>query len=311
MSHVTYLLFILSVGLASCSPVSQENCSENVELEATETGIGELNGNSVKPSRSCSTKALKDGLSASEGEEHESQSHLVTAEENNHASTSTIPAYQIDTSKFFKANGIGVSNFRGTLYPHVHPKVFAMYNAGYNINYLPPVQSTYIHGLVPQEDLQRGNYELDVLNSQNAMLTPEQVRMARMVHSQDEEILDELQHDAIMHNILPSRPVPWPRYAAPASLPAAYSYGSGTGGAPAIAVFPYGAGGGCAQPILLSCSPKITHGTLQPVAPADSAIVTSPAASLYRQPADHKSKSADNKQNTSGKINLSKLPDKS
>lgn len=301
MSHV-YLFFILSVGLAICNPVSDENSNENVtELKATETGIDNMDGDTCKPP--CS---LKDAVAASESKESESQS-VPDTEENGHASF-IMPAYHTDESDSLKSMGIGVSNFRGALCPHVHPKLFAMYNPGYNVNYLPPVQSTYIHGLIPQEDLQRANYELDIFNS--PML--EQVRTPRMIHSQDEEILTELQHDAIMNNILPTMSVPMPRYAvAPASLPVAYSQGHAIGGAPAIAVFPYGSGGGCAQPILLSCSPKITRGTLQPIAPIDSGIVTSSAASYYRQPSDHISKSVDNKQNSTTNINSSKFQDKS
>lgn len=297
MSHVTiYLLFISSVGLALCSPVSRGNCSENVlELEATETG--EVTDDATKSSSSCTTNVLEDNLSPSsiESQEHKSQSLPDAAKEYGHVSPQFIPAYQSDTSENLKLIGVEVSNSGGFLYPHVHPQLFAMYNAGYNVNYLPPVHSTYVHGLVPEEDLQKANYELDVLNSQNAMFSPDQIRTTRLVHSQDAEILAQLQHDAIMKNILPRMPVPSARYAVPPASPSAtYSYGSTPGGGPAIAVFPYGAGGGCAQPILLSCSPKITQGTLQPIAPKENGIANSPVPPAYRQPADHNSKSADN-----------------
>lgn len=298
MSHVSiYLLIISSAGLALCGPVSQRNCSENVvELEAT--GAGQGIGEVTKPSRSCTTNILEDKLSpsSSESQEDESQSLPDAAQEYEHVSPDVKHVYQSDTTGNFKSGGVEMSNSRDIPYPHVHPKLFAMYNAGYNVNYLPPVHSTYIHGLVPEEDLQKANYELDALNSENAMFRPEQIRMARTIHSQDEEILAELQHDAIMNNILPRIPVPSARYAvAPASPSATYAYGSAPDGAPAVAIFPYGSGGGCAQPILLSCSPKITPGILQPIAaPIKSAIANSPVSS-YRQPAAHKSKSADKK----------------
>lgn len=305
MSHATiYLLFISSIGLALCSPLSQENCSEHVvELEATEAGqgIGEVNGNTNTPLIST-TNVQEDNSSprSSESQGDKSQNLPDTINEFRHISNHVIPAYQSDTSENLNSMGVQVSHSGGVLYPHVHPKLFAMYNAGYNVNYLPPVYSTYIHGLVPEEDLQKANYELDVLNSQNALFKPEQIRLARMIHSQDEEILAELQHDAIMNNILPTMPVPAARYAmVPASPSATSSYGSANG-APAIAVFPYGAGGGCAQPILLSCKPL----------PTDNAIDNS-QVSAYRQPVDHNSKSADNKQNSPGKVNLSKLLHKS
>lgn len=292
MSHVTiYLLFISSAGLTFCSPVSQGNCTENV-IELEGSGLGEVNDNARKSSISCKTNILEDNLprSSIQSQEHESQSLSDTAKEYEHVSPRFIPAYHSDTSENFKSMGVEVGNSGGVLYPHVHPKLFAMYNAGYNVNYLPPVYSTYIHGLVPEEDLQKANYELDVLNSQNVMFMPEQIRTARLVHSQNEEILADLQHDAIMNNILPRTPVPSARYAvAPAGPSATYSYGSAPDGAPTIAVFPYGSGGGCAQPILLSCSPKITQGTLQPIAPIESGIANSPVSSAYRQPADHKS----------------------
>ncbi|XP_026329341.1 uncharacterized protein LOC113237214 [Hyposmocoma kahamanoa] len=308
MPHVTIYLLFISLTLALCSPVNQENCSENiVELNATESeeGIDDVNGNTTKPSRSCTTNVLEDNLSpsSSQSQEHEPQNLPDIGKEYRHVLLNVGPAYQSDTSGNLKSMGVEVSNSRGVLYPHVHSKLFAMYNAGYNVNYLPPVHSTYIHGLVPEEDLQKANYELDVLTSQNAMFTPEQIRMTRMIHSQDEEILAQLQHDAIMKNILPMMPVPSARLAAASTSPSStYSYDS----APAIAVFPYGAGGGCAQPILLSCSPKITSGTLQPLAPIKSAVATSPiASSAYRQPAtDHESKS-DHKQSSPGKVNLS------
>lgn len=311
MSHVAiYLLFISLTGLSLCSPVSQENCSEDVvELDATEAaeGIGEVNGNTTKPSKSCRTKVLENNStpSSSQRQEHESQFR--------HVSFQAGPAYQSDASGNLNSLGVQVSNSRGVLYPHVHPKLFAMYNAGYNVNYLPPVHSTYIHGLVPEEDLQKANYELDILNSQNAMVTPEQIRTARTITSQDEEILAQLQHDAIMNNILPKMPVSSARLAvAPTSPSSTYPYGSAPDGAPAIAVFPYGAGGGCAQPILLSCSPKIIAGTLQPIAPIKSAISSSPIVPpAYRQPTDHESKNADNKQSSSGKVNLPKPLNKS
>lgn len=310
MSHVTiYLLFISSAGLAICSPVILGNCKDDVvELEATEAGkdIGEVNGNTTKPSTSCTINVSEDNLSpsSSESQEYETQSLPDAAKEHPHV----IPAYQSDSSGNLKSMGVEVSNSGGVLYPHVHPKLFAMYNPGYNVNYLPPVHSTYIHGLVPEEDLQKANYELDMLNSYNAMFTPEQIRTARMVHSQNEEILAELQHDAIMQNILPTMPVSSARHAvAPVSPSLTYSYGSAPDGAPAIAIFPYGAGGGCALPILLSCSPKITPGILQPKAPIQSAIANSPVSSAYREPADNKSESADNKQSSPGKDNLSKL----
>lgn len=318
MSHVIiFLLFISSTGLALCSPVSQENCSENV-VDGGQ-GIGAVNGNTVKPSRSCSTNVLEDKLSPSPNlsQENISQSLPDIAKEHRDVSLHSIPPYQSDTSENLNSMGVEVSYSGGVLYPHVHPKLFAMYNAGYNVNYLPPVHSTYIHGLVPEEDLQKANYELDVLNSQNPMFTPEQIRKSRMINSQDEEILAQLQHDAIMNNILPMKPVPSARYAgAPTGTSATFSYGSTADGAPAIAVFPYGAGGGCAQPILLSCSPKITPGTLQPIAQkthiTESAIDNSPVvSSAYRQPVDHKTKSADNKQSSPGKVNVPKLLNKS
>ncbi|KAG7307533.1 hypothetical protein JYU34_007738 [Plutella xylostella] len=139
--------------------------------------------------------------------------------------------------------------------PFVFPRVFNSFSRLRPISALPRVHATRILGLTPlDERLEQTRY--DVTNAEPEALpsNPRQQRMSRLtehVESRDGDYVDpylaQLEADAVMPNILPTmsyvRDAGYPHYGSP------------------YAVYP-GRAGGCAQPILFSCSPQVTRGVL-------------------------------------------------
>ncbi|XP_049867555.1 uncharacterized protein LOC126367830 [Pectinophora gossypiella] len=278
---VKILIIFVTSGLVETSPVSQEDSPEKIDVTQSIKNASEINNNYIikthcseddSTSESCEEQNIKEQNPLDEKPE-------FTLRYQQPSILTSVPGYQGYPN--VEAMGIGIGNYRGVLYPHVHPKLLAAYGSGYAVNSLPPVLSTYIHGLFPQEEYQRTGYDLDALNPQNTGTLPTLVRPSRMLRATDEELMAQLQHDAIMNNILPTMAVPFARYAAPA-----YSSHRAILAKPASptgisAIFPNAAAGGCAQPILFSCTPRIIRGTLKPVAPVEN---EAPAA--YRKEAD-------------------------
>lgn len=318
MTHCTTLLFLFATfDLALSSPTSLNFNDLETRILETPTfdkeDLNEANDVIIKKITQCSSNTQQDGpsdcsndqLKTTDNEQsstfsmlrNPAESYVEELEAIPYDSSSyalpTIPSYrqpsipspqvwtrspygyQVNPSSL-EAIGVGIGNYGGVLYPHVHPKLLAAMNQGYTISSLPPVRSTYIHSTYPGL---RQNYDIDVLNSQNAIVLPPNVRPVRMLPSSEEEFLAELEHDAIMNNIIPTMQV---RYAS--SSP--YSNEALVSAGPAIAVFPNAPLSSCAQPILLSCTPKITRGVLaQNAVPPESIQLQAAAAQhAYRQP---------------------------
>ncbi|XP_041977849.1 uncharacterized protein LOC121732120 [Aricia agestis] len=72
-------------------------------------------------------------------------------------------------------------------------------------------------------------------------------RLQRTLRSDEDDLWDEVEQDAVMHNVLPIMPAPY--FRSSQSVP------------PTVAFFPT-AMGNCAVPILVSCSAQITRGTI-------------------------------------------------
>lgn len=141
--------------------------------------------------------------------------------------------YQINHYANTGTLGVGVGHHRGVLYPYVHPDLIAASNAFLPIGRLPPVYTTHIRNYTP--------FDLQTSSS------------ARSIRSREEdEFLEELSHDAVMPNILPTMEIPMGRSYV---KPNVHALGGLT------AVFP-GHPGSCGVPILLSCSPNISKGVL-------------------------------------------------
>lgn len=322
------IIIVVSVtfSLVTCSPVCQGGCDKLAILtpETTETDADtEFNNKDGNNPRPCSheeegtVKCLQE--STKEDQSEERVVILESEPDNPYFAEEPVPynsgssfaymqptilpsaAYQGSPLGSLAQMGIGMGNYRGVIYPHVHPKLFAALNPRYPaVRSLPPVHATYIHGLIPEQSyVPKPNFDLDVYHPQNTVLLPTLVRPSRMLRSTEEEFLAELSHDAIMNNIIPTMQVPFSRYAS-APTPTQYSYGA-SGGSPAIAVFPDSASGGCAQPILFSCSPQITRGYMRPG--LENVPLPAPAIA-YRQQAEPTSKIVGAKDITHVKLGL-------
>nr|AON96628.1 VMP32 protein [Bicyclus anynana] len=122
-------------------------------------------------------------------------------------------------------------------YPYINPSV----HTSLPYSNIPPVSS-----LPPVYARMYGNYlpiEPDWMTSQ--------IRRQRKLFD-DEDLLKQLEYDAIMKNILPTMPVPLPRDAnniTPQSTGIPYVHAS----------FPHSTSD-CALPIFLGCTPKVTYG---------------------------------------------------
>ena len=142
------------------------------------------------------------------------------------------------------------------LYPFVHTSVPAAMNPVPAVHSLPPVYATHIHETMPSLE-SRADYDIDVLNPENSELMPPNLRITRSRR----DFLEDLAHDAMLNNLLPTMPVPFVRGAERstsyhASKPVVAQR---TG---QVAVFPNSKANNCAIPILLRCSPKVVRGTL-------------------------------------------------
>lgn len=144
--------------------------------------------------------------------------------------------YQVNHYANVGTLGVDVGNYGGVLYPYAHRNLFAALNPTMPVSRLPPVFTTQIRETTP--------YFVPYLND-----------LPRTRFTRDDEyqdFLDQLNHDAIMENVLPTMTVPMAR-----------SYGSQVPpiASPAIALYPANVAR-CGIPLLLSCSPNISRGVL-------------------------------------------------
>ncbi|XP_026724616.1 uncharacterized protein LOC113491696 [Trichoplusia ni] len=150
------------------------------------------------------------------------------------------------------------SPYEVDLYPVVHTSLSAALNPVPAIHTLPPVYSTHIHETIPSLE-ERGDYDLDVLNPENSELSVPNLRISR---SRTGDYMDELRHEAIMSNILPTMPVPYVRGTEHYELPQREHFQR-----PLIGVYPNGAANDCALPLLFNCSPGVVRGTMSDAYP--------------------------------------------
>lgn len=113
---------------------------------------------------------------------------------------------------------------------------------------LPPV-SMQIHESIKEMNNYESNDELDM---ENVLYRTPNVRAVR---SREEEFLKQLEHDAMIPNIIPTMPVPFVRTAASPEYQAIED-------TPLVMVIYPGRVSDCALPFLFSCSPKIAYGSL-------------------------------------------------
>ncbi|CAD0196900.1 unnamed protein product [Chrysodeixis includens] len=148
---------------------------------------------------------------------------------------------------------VDFSPYEVDLYPVVHTSLSAALNPVPAVHTLPPVFSTHIHESVPTLEEQR-DYDLDVLNPENSELSVPNLRISR---SRTHDYMDELRHEAIMSNILPTMPVPYVRGADPYQVPR-----RGHLPGPLLGIYPSGASNDCGLPLLFNCSPDVVRGTM-------------------------------------------------
>ncbi|XP_063892156.1 uncharacterized protein LOC126054294, partial [Helicoverpa armigera] len=137
------------------------------------------------------------------------------------------------------------------LYPLVHTSVSAALNSVPPVNSLPPAYVAQMDDNMSTLET-RADYDIDVLNPENSELMPPNLRITRS----RSDFLEDLAHDAMMNNLLPTMSVPFVRGAGRSSV-AQPAQRMG----PVTATYP-GASNNCAVPILLRCSPNIIRGTL-------------------------------------------------
>ncbi|KAJ8725774.1 hypothetical protein PYW08_003957 [Mythimna loreyi] len=163
--------------------------------------------------------------------------------------------YEADAVTYEVDKGLAGSQ-EADLYPYVHTSIPAALNPVPSVRVLPPVYATHIHETMPSLE-NRDNFDIDVLNPENSEMMTPNLRITRS----ERDFLEDLRHDAMMNNLLPTMPVPFvrsveksPSY--PVLRPGAQRTGQ------VMAVFPRSKINNCAIPILMRCSPNMTRGRL-------------------------------------------------
>ncbi|KAJ8722569.1 hypothetical protein PYW07_003749 [Mythimna separata] len=157
------------------------------------------------------------------------------------------------------------------LYPFVHTSISAALNPVPPVHALPPVYATHIHETMPSLE-NRDDFAIDVLNPENSEMMPPNLRVTRSRR----DYMEDLAHDAMLNNLLPTMPVPFvrsaersPSYPAsvvarpvlkPVARPVLTPVAQRTG--QVMAVFPKRKFTDCAIPILMRCSPNFTRGKM-------------------------------------------------
>lgn len=182
--------------------------------------------------------------------------------------------YETDPDTYNVDQGIAGSQ-EADLYPFVYTSVSAALNPVPSVHTLPPV--THIHESMPSLET-RADYDIDVLNPENSELMPPNLRITRSRTN----YMEELAHDAMMNNLLPTMHVPFVRGAerSPSYQQVSKPVVEQRTGQ-LIAVFPTSKANNCAIPILLRCSPNVVRGSLTGSYAEQSPPVSSEAA--YRE----------------------------
>lgn len=164
--------------------------------------------------------------------------------------------YEADQTLNAEAMNVESDPYEVDLYPFVHTSLSAALNPVPPVHSLPPVHATQVHETMPSLDT-RGVYDIDVLNPENAELMSPNLRITR---SRREDYLDQLTHDGIMNNILPTMPIPFVRGAESSPSYQVPQQSQTTGSVRAM--YPTRSSNRCALPILLGCSPNMFRGTM-------------------------------------------------
>lgn len=148
-----------------------------------------------------------------------------------------------------------VDPYEVDLYPMVHTSLSAALNPMPPANDVAPVLETEILETMPSLTT-RGGYDIDVLNPENSGMMMPNSRLKR-------NFLQDLTHEAMMQNLLPTMPVPFTRGAEISPVyysgsPQSASLGEGA----AMAIYPKSAVNTGAIPLLLRCSPNVVRGSL-------------------------------------------------
>lgn len=156
-----------------------------------------------------------------------------------------------------------------------------MYNPMPPVRSLPPVMTTRI-----RENISPMTENANDIDADNEMHFPPYVRAVR---SRDYLDLDQLREDAVMPNIIPAMPFPYMRNAIPSFLPSAQYYHSQPSSSydqsGPVAYFPSAPHSDCAVPLLVSCSPQISYGSLRNVdsGEAGPSVPSAPSVPTYRK----------------------------
>uniref|UniRef100_A0A2A4K230 Uncharacterized protein n=1 Tax=Heliothis virescens TaxID=7102 RepID=A0A2A4K230_HELVI len=179
--------------------------------------------------------------------------------------------YEVNGLNTDLTDNVDAEPYEVDLYPLVHSSMSAALNSVPTLNsYPPPVYASQMDDNMSTLET-RADYDIDVLNPENSELMPPNLRITRSRR----DYLEDLAHDAMLNNLLPTMSVPFVRGAGRASVPqAARQMG------PVTATYP-GVSNNCAVPILLRCSPNIVRGTLSGTYAEQSPPVMSGA--VYRE----------------------------
>ncbi|XP_037295644.1 uncharacterized protein LOC115445166 [Manduca sexta] len=139
------------------------------------------------------------------------------------------------------------------IYPYVHPLYSKLPVS--MMNSLPPVHLTHFSSVLPRQE---ANFRSHTdMSEEERILLPND----RVTRSSEEDFIEQLEHDAIMNNILPTMPFPFFRESQ-RSYPAPISHHSGSN--PFMALFRSGITTDYNSiPLLLGCTPTITEGTME------------------------------------------------
>lgn len=170
-------------------------------------------------------------------------------------------SYETDPDTYDEDQGLAGSQ-EADLYPFVHTSIPAALNPVPPVHTLPPVYATHIHETMPSLET-RGDFDIDVLNPENSEMMPPNLRITRSRRNYLKNWREDLAHDAMLNNLLPTMPVPFVRGAERSpSYQASRPVEQRQGGGQVMAVFPTSKAIDCAIPILMRCSPNLTRGTL-------------------------------------------------
>ncbi|KAJ2952956.1 hypothetical protein O0L34_g7329 [Tuta absoluta] len=283
---VKILILFWAAGLVVTNPI--DSIEQRFDVPESPE-VTEFRGNQITDKKEDCSKQDDSSDCSNYSEDNKAVNKLQALQQEQQAATdywqdvSSLPNYHQAYEGYPSLEALGGDgSYIDMMYPYLYPRLRATYNPGFNVNSLPPVHSTYIHGLVPAEEIQQSIYEENMLRPRRTLYYQPQ-RFVRMLRTPEDDFMAQLRHDAIMNNIVPTMQVPFARFASlappppppPAPLPvsapviapvpyAPVPYAPGPYGPAGVTALYPSAGSGCAQPILFSCTPKITKGYLKP-----------------------------------------------